>query len=248
MVLVLSLPGSEQRSSASCFCPIALSAHVIVRLLPATVQARLPAQRQAGVHGGNQVYRTPGKPAGKGCQLALLLLLLPPSLLLPLRHRARTCMLPPPPPPLLPCCAHFPAVLCCTPSRCLFQPCFSQVVHELLPLEVLLLLLETPSDDGVEVAVDFLKEVGRSSLHAAYQHDQSKHCVWVARLAVWQCPGAWAGAAWGLFRQGVPRCASHPHVAAPRCRWGLCWRTWHLRACRQSWTASGGRRGVCGWV
>ncbi|PSC73785.1 pre-mRNA-splicing factor CWC22-like protein [Micractinium conductrix] len=35
-----------------------------------------------------------------------------------------------------------------------------QVVHELLPLEVLLLLLETPSDDGVEVAVDFLKEVG----------------------------------------------------------------------------------------
>ena len=35
-----------------------------------------------------------------------------------------------------------------------------QVVHEVLPLEVLLLLLETPSDDGVEVAVDFLKEVG----------------------------------------------------------------------------------------
>ncbi|KAL4421935.1 hypothetical protein ABPG77_007877 [Micractinium sp. CCAP 211/92] len=35
-----------------------------------------------------------------------------------------------------------------------------QVVHEVLPLEVLLLLLETPSDDGVEVAVDFIKEVG----------------------------------------------------------------------------------------
>ncbi len=33
------------------------------------------------------------------------------------------------------------------------------MVHELLPLELLLLLLETPSDDGVEVAVDFLKEV-----------------------------------------------------------------------------------------
>lgn len=46
-------------------------------------------------------------------------------------------------------------------TRCrlaLSPPC--QVVHELLPLEILLLLLETPSDDGVEVAVDFLKEVG----------------------------------------------------------------------------------------
>lgn len=39
-------------------------------------------------------------------------------------------------------------------------PALLQVVHELLPLELLLLLLETPSDDGVEVAVDFLKEVG----------------------------------------------------------------------------------------
>ena len=29
----------------------------------------------------------------------------------------------------------------------------------MLPLEVLMLLLETPSDDGVEVAVDFVKEV-----------------------------------------------------------------------------------------
>jgi pre-mRNA-splicing factor CWC22 len=34
-----------------------------------------------------------------------------------------------------------------------------QVVHELLPLEILLLLLESPSDDSVEVAVDFVKEV-----------------------------------------------------------------------------------------
>ena len=33
------------------------------------------------------------------------------------------------------------------------------MVHELLPLEILLLLLESPSDDSVEVAVDFVKEV-----------------------------------------------------------------------------------------
>ena len=50
-------------------------------------------------------------------------------------------------------------------TRCrlaLSPPC--QVVHELLPLEILLLLLETPSDDGVEVAVDFIKEVRPGAL------------------------------------------------------------------------------------
>jgi hypothetical protein len=40
------------------------------------------------------------------------------------------------------------------------HPSSAQVVHELLPLEVLLLLLEAPSDDSVEMAVDFLKEAG----------------------------------------------------------------------------------------
>ncbi len=35
-----------------------------------------------------------------------------------------------------------------------------QVAHELIALEMLMLLLETPSDDGVEVAVGFVKEVG----------------------------------------------------------------------------------------
>ncbi len=34
------------------------------------------------------------------------------------------------------------------------------VVHEVLALELLILLLEQPSDDSVEVAGDFTKEVG----------------------------------------------------------------------------------------
>ena len=36
----------------------------------------------------------------------------------------------------------------------------AQVVHEILALEVLTLLLETPTDDSVEVAIGFLKECG----------------------------------------------------------------------------------------
>ena len=40
------------------------------------------------------------------------------------------------------------------------SPSRRQVVHEVLPLEVLMLLLETPSNDGVEVAVGFVTEVG----------------------------------------------------------------------------------------
>lgn len=35
-----------------------------------------------------------------------------------------------------------------------------QVVHEVLALEIILLLLETPSDDGVEVAAEFVKQCG----------------------------------------------------------------------------------------
>ena len=34
------------------------------------------------------------------------------------------------------------------------------MAHELLALELLVLMLENPSDDGVEVAVDFCKDVG----------------------------------------------------------------------------------------
>lgn len=35
-----------------------------------------------------------------------------------------------------------------------------QVAHELVALELLTVLLENPSDDSVEVAVDFVKECG----------------------------------------------------------------------------------------
>lgn len=38
--------------------------------------------------------------------------------------------------------------------------CNQQVAHELLALQVLVLLLEKPTDDSVEIAVSFMKEVG----------------------------------------------------------------------------------------
>jgi pre-mRNA-splicing factor CWC22 len=38
---------------------------------------------------------------------------------------------------------------------------FFKVAHEVLSLEILTLLLERPSDDSVEVAITFLKEVGQ---------------------------------------------------------------------------------------
>ena len=40
------------------------------------------------------------------------------------------------------------------------QPCVAQVVHELLVLELLLTLLEKPSDSSIEVAVALAKDVG----------------------------------------------------------------------------------------
>ena len=40
--------------------------------------------------------------------------------------------------------------------------CISHLqAHEVLALEILTLLLETPTDDSVEVAIGFLKEVGQ---------------------------------------------------------------------------------------
>ena len=36
----------------------------------------------------------------------------------------------------------------------------SQLIHELLALELLTVLLETPTDDSVEVAIEFVKECG----------------------------------------------------------------------------------------
>ena len=46
-----------------------------------------------------------------------------------------------------------------------------QVAHELLALEVIMLLLEAPSADSVEVAVSFVKEVG------AYLQDVSPQAL-----------------------------------------------------------------------
>ena len=37
--------------------------------------------------------------------------------------------------------------------------CNQQVAHEALALEILILLLDTPTDDSVEVALDFAAEV-----------------------------------------------------------------------------------------
>lgn len=38
---------------------------------------------------------------------------------------------------------------------------YTPQAHEVLALEILTLLLETPSDDSVEVAIGFLKECGQ---------------------------------------------------------------------------------------
>ena len=48
-----------------------------------------------------------------------------------------------------------------TSSRFIAHLVNQQVAHELLALEILTLLLANPTDDSVEVAVSFLKEVGQ---------------------------------------------------------------------------------------
>lgn len=42
----------------------------------------------------------------------------------------------------------------------LFRP-GAQVAHELLALQLLTVLLEDPTDDSVEIAVNFTKEIGQ---------------------------------------------------------------------------------------
>ena len=44
--------------------------------------------------------------------------------------------------------------------RCCCFP-FAQVAHELLALQLLTVLLEEPTDDSVEIAVNFTKEIGQ---------------------------------------------------------------------------------------
>ena len=47
-------------------------------------------------------------------------------------------------------------------SRTKFSQIFlQQVAHEVLALQILTLLLETPTDDSVEIAISFLKESGQ---------------------------------------------------------------------------------------
>ena len=48
-----------------------------------------------------------------------------------------------------------------TASRFIAHLVNQQVAHELLALEILTLLLANPTDESVEVAVSFLKEVGQ---------------------------------------------------------------------------------------
>lgn len=50
---------------------------------------------------------------------------------------------------------------CMSSTRFIAHMVNQQVAHEVLALEILTLLLETPTDDSVEVAINFLKECGQ---------------------------------------------------------------------------------------
>ena len=50
--------------------------------------------------------------------------------------------------------------LCLNGCRFVAHLVNQQVVHEIMGLEILTLLLENPTDDSVEVAVGFIKEIG----------------------------------------------------------------------------------------
>ncbi len=51
-------------------------------------------------------------------------------------------------------------LVCLACTKFLAHLCNQQIAHELLALQLLTLLLEKPTDDSVEVAVDFVKEAG----------------------------------------------------------------------------------------
>jgi len=50
---------------------------------------------------------------------------------------------------------------CMSSTRFIAHMCNQQVAHEVLALEILTLLLESPTDDSVEVGITFLKECGQ---------------------------------------------------------------------------------------
>ena len=49
----------------------------------------------------------------------------------------------------------------CLPPRVIAHLCNQQVAHELLAAQMLLLLLNKPTDDSVEIAVNLTREVGQ---------------------------------------------------------------------------------------
>ena len=55
----------------------------------------------------------------------------------------------------------------------------SQVAHEVLALQILTLLLETPTDDSVEIAISFLKESGQKLCEVI-----SRACILSLRIFV----------------------------------------------------------------
>lgn len=52
-------------------------------------------------------------------------------------------------------------VICVTASKFIAHLVNQRVAHEILALEILTLLVESPTDDSVEVAIAFLKECGQ---------------------------------------------------------------------------------------
>ena len=50
---------------------------------------------------------------------------------------------------------------CMSSTRFIAHMVNQQIAHEVLALEILTLLLESPTDDSVEVAITFLKECGQ---------------------------------------------------------------------------------------
>ena len=64
--------------------------------------------------------------------------------------------------------------VCVAASRFLAHLINQQVVHELLALELLTVLLSTPTNDSVEVAIEFVKECGYT-LHELTPQGLHKH-------------------------------------------------------------------------
>lgn len=60
-------------------------------------------------------------------------------------------------------------VVCVAATKFLAALINQQVVHELLALELITVMLQTPTDDSVEIAIEFIKDVGFSLSELAPQ-------------------------------------------------------------------------------